>query len=44
VSAAFAVLGALVSERRHGSTEMLDRLKAARDQQLPTKPIKVVAA
>jgi putative zinc finger/helix-turn-helix YgiT family protein len=42
--AAFAVLGALVSERRQGSTEMLDRLKAVRDAKAPTKPVRVVAA
>lgn len=42
--AAFAVLGALASERREAKTEMLDRLKAARDPKLPKKPIKLVAA
>lgn len=40
--AAFAVLGALVSEKRLGRTEMRDRLQAARDAKVPSKPVKVV--
>lgn len=42
--AAFAVLGALVSERRAGRTEMLDRLRAANEPKAPKKPVKVVVA
>ena len=40
--AAFAVLGALASEKRRGGTEMRDRLQAARDARVPEKPVKVV--
>lgn len=41
---AFAVLGALAAERREGRADMLERLKAVRDPQVPTVPVRVVAA
>jgi putative zinc finger/helix-turn-helix YgiT family protein len=41
---AFAVLAALASDRRKGSTEMLDRLAAVRAPKQPRKPVIVSAA
>lgn len=43
--AAFAVLGALASERRRGGTEMRDRLRAALDlARAPARPVRVVVS